>query len=154
MNRKISILLIISFVSAVGFFNSCKKSVSGCMDSQSVNYNSSATKDDGSCKYQAKMMCWWDASLASNMSLVNIRTIRVSANGSQIGTITYSGQSWSSAPACRSVSANTFVYDLGQSKSASVTYKFDGYDYFGSYVATENSSTYTLLPNDCITIQL
>lgn len=46
MKKIIFLFLLVSVV-----FSSCKKDIGGCMDIESLNYNSEATIDDGSCEY-------------------------------------------------------------------------------------------------------
>jgi hypothetical protein len=47
------VLRIIMFILFVFSLNACKKTVSGCMDPTSTNYNSTATESDNSCHYLA-----------------------------------------------------------------------------------------------------
>jgi len=77
MKRHLLFLIpICLFASA---FSSCHH-VRGCMDPNSLTFNSEADKDDGSCKYPAVIFY---------MSVINpSRPVTVSVNGNNVGTIT------------------------------------------------------------------
>ncbi len=77
MKTKISLfLLIIASISMFGL-SSCRKKINGCADPLAYNFNPSATKDNGSCKYEGDVMFYYNSSL-------NVGTITI--NG-QTGTI-------------------------------------------------------------------
>ncbi len=69
MKKSILIFAILGVV----LISSCKKEIKGCKDSSAANYNSKATKDDGSCQYSNNAL--------SNQLDVNFMTWDISGTG-------------------------------------------------------------------------
>lgn len=146
------ILSIIAITITATILYSCKKDVSGCMDKDSVNYNSSATKDDGSCKYQGKVVYWWKQAMADSCAANGVSTIKVYLNGTFQGTLPVSSQSWSAAPSCGASSTVTATIDLGTSKSKSVAEKMEAYDGSGNLLLSTTDNI-TLTANTCVSYE-
>jgi hypothetical protein len=92
------------------FLSSCHKSgISGCTDPNATNYYSSATVDDGTCKYAGNLIFW-----TSNLSL-HYGTITVTLDNGQSTTIT---QNSATQPACSPTTGGTIM----QAPTGSHTY--------------------------------
>ena len=109
------------------FISSCSKAdIRGCMDPTSTNYNSAATVDDGSCKYNGNVVFWYN-SAGSDAT--------VSINGST-GYVT----GWyTSTPSCGASAGANFVLPVG-------TYNFSAASTFSNW-----SGTVTINKNACTT---
>lgn len=126
--------------------------VKGCMDSDSKNYNSAAVKDDGSCKYEARVIFWYNEATSDAM---------VSSSGSSSTMLTYylDGQVigskevsyfYTGAPSCSQNGAASVTKDLGSDKTKSYSYQVK--DDTGAIIF---SGTVLLdAHNSCLTYQL
>ena len=103
--------LVVMFV-AVSLIGCGKKVITGCTDATALNYNSTATANNGSCKYTGKVTFWCDT-VWSN--------VQVTINGLQNihGTITK--YYLTSTPSCDSEGCVTFTLRIG-------TYTYTAFD--------------------------
>jgi hypothetical protein len=153
MKSKFILSILTATIAATFLLHSCKKDVAGCMDSTSINYNANATKDDGSCKYNGKVVFWWDKAFADSAQAYSTPNVRVSINGTFQGTLPVGSQYWNSAPSCGATGALTSTVDMGSNKSTVITIKFDLLDASSNVVVTQ-SYTATVQSNTCNTLQL
>ena len=101
MKKSLHTVLVIAIIS-FSLFTSCKKDkVYGCTDPTSINYNSSATDDNGTCKYTGKVTFWYNSSGT---------TATVTING-QTGYITTFYPTYN--PNCSSSGCATFTMETG-----------------------------------------
>ncbi len=151
--KTLTVLVLILSAILTTLIYSCKKDVSGCMDSNSITYNANATKDDGSCKYNGRVIFWWDKAFADSAQAYSIPNVRVSINGTFQGTLPIGSQYWTSAPSCGATGALTSTVDMGTSKTTTITIKYDLLDASSNifYTATYTSS---IQCNTCNTMKL
>ncbi len=134
MKTKLIIFLLVIF--AMPTINSCKKespkpaSVAGCMDPLSLNYNSAATIDNGTCQYKGQAMFWYNSN--GTMATVTI--------GSETEYITmyYS----TSYPACGASGCATFSLPPG-------TYTYSAHSTYSTW-----NGNVTVTSNGCSTVLL
>ena len=129
--------------------SSCKKEkVKGCMDPQSVNYNSAAEEDDNSCRYEGRIVFWYDATASAILIGDGATALTYYVDGVIVGSSATSVY-YPSAPNCGQNGSITVTKDLGSSKIMSATYSVKdqtGYEYF--------SGTVNFNANTCSTLQL
>lgn len=129
--------------------SSCKKEkVKGCMDSQSVNYNSAAEEDDNSCRYEGEIVFWYDASESALLIGDGATALSYYVDGVLVGssaTSTY----YPSAPICGQNGSITVTKDLGSSKTMSATYSVKDQTGFEYYTGTVDFEA-----NTCTNYQL
>jgi len=150
MKNKI-ILPIILITISITFLYSCRKDIAGCMDKDSTNYNESATKDDGSCKYSCNVLYWWKAPFSDSCSTYGITTIKVYLDGTFKGALAVSSQSWATVPSCGASATITASVDMGSSKTKTVVEKAEYY--MGTTLFTTVTSNLTLKANACNTTE-
>jgi hypothetical protein len=151
--KKISaLLLILAFLSVTTY--SCRKDIYGCMDPNSVNYDATATKDNGTCAYDSDIIFWWTQATAQDFQSVgqNI-TLKVYIDGVFKGTLNPSLQYWNTAPDCGATGALTCKIDLGSSKSKSISIRYEMIDGSGTSLGDVTEST-TVNANTCMTYEV
>jgi hypothetical protein len=153
MKKQFLTIAIVLLTITTTLFVGCKKDILGCMDTSSTTYNPDATKDNGSCKYEAKAVFWWNQSFYNTMQSIGVANIHVYYNGTFKGTLPVSGQYWTGAPSCGANSTITLTHDLGSSKTQSTTYKFDLMDASNTSLVSY-TVTYVLDANTCNQVQV
>ena len=115
----------------------------------SINYNSEATEDDGSCAYQGSMVLWFDQAVYTTLSGQGIGSLIITANGEVVYSGFPTSAYHSSAPSCGNQNTITADVDLGPNQTGSV-----------DYVVTDMqnntlwSGTLSITANGCIPEQL
>ncbi len=117
------IILIGFVVGLVFFFASCGKS--GCTDVNSTNYCEKCNQSDGSCTYKAPIVFWWKKAFADSCTAHGIVKFGITLDCISLGNISFSGQSWTSVPACGASSTLTVSKDLGVNKTVTVPVHYD-----------------------------
>jgi len=125
-NLKIAIFIIgLTFSMTI---TSCKKEepkVFGCTDPTSVNYNPSATDDNGTCQYEGNVTFWYNSNGTS--ATVNV--------GGKTGYITQYYSTYN--PSCGSSGCANFTLPVGS------------YSYTASSTWSTWSGTVTVTKNGC-----
>lgn len=138
-------LMIIGAVS----LSSCKKE--GCTDGDATNFDSEADEDDGSCKFEGKVVTWWKQNVSTAAQAADVNTIRIYIDGSLVKerpANTY----FSSAPSCETSSAYPFTIDLGSNKSKSISY-VGQIVYANGNVYDQWKGTTTVNGNTCLQLE-
>ena len=144
MNKYI-ILLILPFL-----FFSCEKDelVSGCIDSDAVNYNEWAEIDDGSCMYEGEVLLWWTEDFGQDIYAIFgfFPSFEIFVDGQFAGSVS-SSIYYNYAPDCGQGAVETTV-NLGylKQRDVQVNWYYQGDSFF--------SNTWTVLANTCNVFQL
>lgn len=112
MKKLIFILALLPLVA-------CKQE--GCIDPSAFNYSSEAEKDDGTCTYNGRSICWFTSVTATNCVNASIPEIDFYINGEKQGSVSMTQYS-SVQPTCGGNEGITAVTDLGSGESVSKTY--------------------------------
>jgi len=112
-------LFLLSVIFSSVFLQSCKKE--GCTNQDSINYDSSAKSDDGSCKYESTVVFWYGE--ATSDSLINDQATSLTyvVNGETIGS-TGTNVFWTASPDCEQTGVTSKVVDLSDNTSGSISY--------------------------------
>lgn len=140
------IILGLSIAAAIAV--SCKKE--GCKDVDATNYNSVATKDDGSCSYSGSVIFWWNETTRNQMYVdADAEYIKLYVDNEVFATSDVIYTSWTSAPNCESTGSYKYTLNLGSEKTASKSYKVVGD--LGNVIF---SGTANFTAGSCTSIQL
>lgn len=129
-------LIFFSLITSSLLFNSCKKPILGCTDTLASNYDESAVKDNGDCKYAADILFWYN----SNGSSVTYSSsdVKFLLDGNSLGTSSAS-LGHTIAPTCDSTDVVKFNYDMAKNKSGIYTLQIRA--------ASDNALIYTEVLN-------
>ncbi len=152
MKSKITLLVGLLSFCLIGF-NSCEKK-KGCMDKDSVNYDSSAESDDGSCRYEGTVVFWWDQNLTTEFQNNGVSVVKIYVDNQFEGSVAISGQYWNSAPSCGASSTVTSKIDMGVNKSQSINVKYIVVDSNGDAIGNPIEQVYKIAANTCNSIQM
>ena len=133
-------------------FISCHKDVFGCTDPTSDNYNSEATRDDGSCSYHGNLTCWYDTITRDSMVANNIASVVVYVDNEVVQNVNPNIVVWSSEPPCPTTSIGNWITMNGTtSRTFSVTAKA----FNGSNIEVRSwSETETINAGECKLFQI
>lgn len=104
---------------SVLIFSSCKQE--GCTDKNAVNYSADADKDDGTCKFEGKIVFWYNQTAATYLINNGSTSLTFYCDGAIVGS-TSTSVYWTGAPDCGSNASITVTKDLGFSKTKSYSY--------------------------------
>jgi hypothetical protein len=127
-------------------FSGCKKE--GCTDPDSINFEESAKKDDGSCQYEGSVVFWYGEVTSLSMIGDGIESLTFYVDGEVVGSSVTSVY-WSGAPDCSSNSSITITKDLGNSKNQTFTYSVKDQDGIEQWEGIVNFTA-----NTCLSLQL
>ena len=151
MKTKIILSSAFVIIVAILIISSCKKDkVKGCMDSVATNYNSKATEDDGSCKYQGSLVFWNNMALQDTLTAHGSDTLIYYINNVKVGTSIVASSGRSGAPSCGQSGVFTLTEQLGSVKSQ--TYQYSVNDNSG-YFTWSGTVTITATPS-CTPFQI
>lgn len=137
---KIKHVLPILVLGLIGL-SSCKKE--GCTDDYATNYSADAKKDDGSCKYEGKVVIWYGQTTSSALQNDGAVTLTYYVDGEIVGSSATS-VFWTAAPECGQTGTITITKDLGSEMSKTATYEVKDQTGFTYWTGTLN-----FLANTC-----
>ena len=144
-----SVLVII----ALGFASCAKPDIKGCMDKDSTNYDATATVDDGNCLYKGSVVFWWGQALSQSAVDLGATTVKMTMDGTFVGSLPVSSQYFQAAPTCGTAGALTAPYDLGTKNAKSVIIIAELMDEQNNLLNTV-STAITLTGNACISFEI
>ncbi|WP_417265220.1 hypothetical protein [Brumimicrobium sp.] len=99
--------------------SSCKRE--GCTDPNSINFDTKAKKNDGSCRYQGEVVFWYGENTANDLQLNGATTLTYYVDGQVVGS-SATNVYWTAAPTCGQNSSITVTKDLGVATNRSYPY--------------------------------
>jgi len=140
MNKLIIITITIFSFVLIG----CSKK--GCVDSDSITYDSEAKKDDGTCQYQGNVSFWFNQNVSGFLVSYNVTMLTIYIDNASVGSI--SVNDWKSGPDCNGANF-TVIESLGELKTK--TFSYSARDQNGTQ---HFSGSFTITPNSCVNVQL
>jgi hypothetical protein len=114
--RKITTAVLM--ISAI-MISACKKE--GCTSTTANNYTDGAKKDDGTCKYSATSIFYFDSDAALNFAGELYTTLDLYIDNVKIGSIEIDQYS-DDVPSCGSSKGINYNFDLAANPSRTVSY--------------------------------
>lgn len=139
--------MAVAFSAATVFTTSCSKE-QGCTDPDSVNYSSTAEEDDGSCRYEGKVVFWYNETAANGLTGDGAVSLTYYVDGQVVGSSSASTY-WTGAPDCGQDASVTVTKDLGSVKTQSYSYSVKDQTDFEYWSGTINFNA-----NTCTALEL
>ncbi|HCQ30334.1 MAG TPA: hypothetical protein DIU39_08615 [Flavobacteriales bacterium] len=117
MKKKLFVMAVA--VMSVATFSSCAKK--GCTDSNAENYYEKAKKDDGSCTYKSSIAFWYSQSTSDALWNDGSDALYFYVDNKLIGSS--AADTYWNKPTCSSLGPVNYTFDLGKSKTKTVSYK-------------------------------
>ena len=146
---KRAVYLFVLAVMLLSLFTGCEKKISGCTDPNSINYNSSANVNDGSCQYEGSIVFWNDPTTTDTLVAHKVTSLIYYVNGVMVGTSDPTIQFWVTPPECGQNASVTITESLGG--ATALTYPFSVNDQTGIVWWSGNVA---FVANGCATYQL
>lgn len=121
-NKVLSLFLFLSVSFAL---SSCAKK--GCTDKNAANYESGATRDDGTCTYKGSVVFWYDAACSASLGADGATSLTYYVDGQIVGSSAAS-VFWTGAPDCGQAASITVEKDLGFSKTKTYSFSVEDQD--------------------------
>jgi hypothetical protein len=113
-------IIIVFGVFYLMVLSSCKKE--GCTDAIATNFNEEASKDDGSCTYDATVNFWYNQATSQNLQNDEIISLTVYVDNQVIGSYA-SNVFFNGSPSCGQSSLVSKSLDLGKAKTKTANYR-------------------------------
>jgi hypothetical protein len=141
------ILALSASVLMLGSMTSCKKE--GCTDGDATNFDSEASKDNGTCTFSSRLVFWWKKDFRDSCAENGISNINVYFDNKLAGSLPVSSLYWNSAPSCGATGALTINKDLGSNKSGTYAEYEKLLDGSGSEIITLPAENIKINANTC-----
>ena len=112
MNLLVAVVVALSTVA-------CKEK--GCTDPYAYNYNPDAEKEDESCGYNGRAVCWFNSVTATNCVNASIPNIDFYVDNVKAGTVSMADFS-TGEPLCGGADGITATLDIGSGASVTKSY--------------------------------
>ena len=90
-------VLTLTLISAIVLLTDCRKE--GCADPDSINYDSSAKFDDGSCQFEGEVLFWYGQTTSQDLVNNGAITLTFYVDNEIVGS-TAANVFWTEAPKC------------------------------------------------------
>lgn len=102
--------------------------VRGCTDAAALNFEVSATEDDGSCVYVGQAVFWYSSDVSSELLFYKSETLRLFIDN-ELNVEWSAADYWLNAPGCGESASLTVEKSLEAGEAATATYRVE--DNFG-----------------------
>jgi hypothetical protein len=143
--KKLNLFIITLFSLAI--LTACSKEM-GCTDIDSVDYDSLAEEDDGSCTYEGNAVLWYNQAAATGLVNDGATSLTYYVDGQIVGSSAASVY-WTSSPDCSQNGSVTITENLGNVKTQAYTYSVrdqTGFEYWNGII--------NFNANTCLKLQL
>jgi len=102
--------------------------VPGCTDAAALNFEVSATEDDGSCVYVGQAVFWYSSDVSSELLFYKSEVLRLFIDN-ELNVEWSAADYWLNAPGCGESASVTVEKSLAAGEAATATYRVE--DNFG-----------------------
>lgn len=113
--------ILLLLCSAVFVFTGCTKN-NGCTDSEAVNYDADAEKDDGSCQFQGNLLIWINKNTSDSLISYSIDDLHIYLDNVNVGTYA-TDMYFVESPYCTDSTAFVVQETWEESRDKSFAYK-------------------------------